>query len=284
VTADAWRARFDAVQARRRAAANAPLTDVRTLVDCGAEHALRPIANDWSRAAFDGAFYESAADLSIGVVFVQSGARNTGTRNPASLGGGAVDEHLIYEGLTRVAANGVVVGAGTLHPDSFFSVWRDELVQLRAARGLSRHPAQIVLSVDGTPCPDEVLLFNVQDVPVFIITSAAGRDRLSPALESRPWVHAILGASLAEQCAELRTRGMTRLCSIGGRRSASELVDAGLMQDVYLTTTQSSAGEPGTPWYVGRRSLSFEPVVVKEWDGRDGVVRFEHLLVIPRSS
>jgi riboflavin biosynthesis pyrimidine reductase len=171
------------------------------------------------------------------------------------------------------------VGAGTLYRDSFFSVWRAEVIELRLARGLPRHPAQVVLTVDGSPCPDDVLLFNVPDVPVFVVTSAAGRDRLSPALESRPWVHAILGPSLPEQFAQLHARGMRRFCSIGGRRSASQLVDAGLVQDVYLTTTQSSAGDPGTPWYVGTRRLPFERVVVKEWDGPDGIVSFEHLLV-----
>jgi riboflavin biosynthesis pyrimidine reductase len=215
----------------------------------------------------------------MGVVFVRSRDGNTGTRNPSSLGGGAVDEHLIFEGLSRVAADAVVVGAGTLYRDSFFSVWRTELIELRRALGLPRHPAQVILTVDGSPCPDDVLLFNLPDVPVFVVTSPAGRDRLSPALEPRPWVHAILGPSLPVQFSELRSRGMTRFCSIGGRRSASELVDAGLVQDIYLTTTSSSAGEPGTPWYVGKRRLSLQPVVVKEWDGLEGVVQFEHLRV-----
>jgi len=52
------------------------------------------------------------------------------------------------------------------------------------------------------------------------------------------------------------------------------------VQDVYLTTTQSSAAEPGTPWYVGNRALTLEPIVVKEWAGRGGLVRFEHLLLV----
>ncbi len=215
----------------------------------------------------------------MGVVFVRSREGNTGTRNPASLGGGSVDEQLIYEGLTRAGADAVVVGAGTLHPNAFFSVWRRELIELRLARGLPRHPAQVVLSIDGTPCPDEVLLFNVPDVPVFVLTSAAGRDRLSPALQSRPSVHLLSAPSLTEQFDQLSARGMSRFCSIGGRRSASALVDAGLVDDVYLTTTPSSAGDPGTPWYVGTDRLSLDAVVVKEWDGPDGVVRFEHLLL-----
>jgi riboflavin biosynthesis pyrimidine reductase len=286
VTPEDWRARFDAVVARRTAAADTPLPRVQTIVDRGRDHALDAIADAWSSAAFDGPFYQSRPGdaFSMGVVFVRSRDGNTGVKDPSSLGGGVVDEHLIYEGLSRVAVDAVVVGAGTLCRNSFFSVWRTELIELRRARGLARHPAQVVLTVDGTPCPDDVLLFNVPDVPVFVVTSAPGRDRLSTALESRPWVHAILGPSLPEQFAQLHARGMTRFCSIGGRRSASQLVDAGLVQDVYLTTTPLSAGEPGTPWYVGTRRLSLEPVVVKEWGCSDGVARFEHFLAIQRSS
>ena len=278
---EGWRARFEEASARRTHAAHAPLTPVRTIVDVSAAFTLDAIGDAWSSSAFDGPFYQSRAGggYSIGVVFVRSRDGNTGTRDPSSLGGGTVDEYLIFEGLSRVAADAVVIGAGTLYRDSFFSVWRRELIELRRVLGLPRHPAQVILTVDGSPCPDDVLVFNVPDVPVFVVTSPAGRDRLSPALEARPWVHAILGPSLAEQFAQLRARGMTRFCSIGGRRSASELVDAGLVQDVYLTTTSSSAGEPGTPWYVGKRSLSLQPVVVKEWDGPDGAVRFEHLCV-----
>lgn len=276
-----WHVRFEDVAARRSASANAPLAPVRTILDRSAAFALGAIGDASTSAAFDGPFYQSYGSdgFSMGVVFVQSREGNTGAKDPSSLGGGPVDEHLIYEGLSRVAADAVVIGAGTLYPNSFFSVWRAELIELRLARGLPRHPAQVVLSVDGSPCPDEVLLFNVPDVPVFVVTSAAGRDRLSPALESRPWVHAILGPSLPEQFAQLHARGMTRFCSIGGRRSASELVDAGLVQDLYLTTTPSSAGQPGTPWFVGKRTLSLEPVVVKEWDGPEGPIRFEHQLI-----
>lgn len=276
-----WGARFDDVAARLARAANVPLTPVRTILDRSAGYALDSIGNASSLAAFDGPFYQArAADgFSMGVVFVQSREGNTGTNDPVSLGGGSVDAHLIYEGLSRVAADAVVVGAGTLHRDAFFSVWRTDLIELRRALGLPRHPAQVVLSVDGSPCPDDVLLFNVPDVPVFVLTSAPGRDRLSPALESRPWVRPILGASLSDQFAQLQTHGLRRFCSIGGRRSASALIDAGLVQDVYLTTTQSSAAEPGTPWYVGTRALPLEPIVVKEWAGRDGLVRFEHLLI-----
>ena len=274
-----WPERFAAVEARRTRGAIAPLARVRTIDDRSAAAApLRAIGSAWTRQAFDGPFFETPADggISLGVVFVRSREGNTATRNPASLGGGTIDEHLIYEGLSRVAADAVVAGAGTLHPDALFTVWRPELVELRLALGLPRHPSQVVMSADGSVRPDDLLLFNLPDVPVYVLTSAAGRERLAASLAPRPWVHAVAGRALPEQFEVLRARGIRRACSVGGRRSATELVDANLVKDVYLTTTQASGGEPGTPWYTGRRRLEMQTVLVKEWDGEHGPVRFEH--------
>ena len=270
-----WRRRFEDTCARRTAGAAAPLAPVQTIQEAAGHRDLEAIGNPWSLAAFDGPFYQAPGD-SLGVVFVRSAEGNTGAKDPSSFGGGAVDQHLIYEGLSRVAADGVVVGAGTLHPGSFFSVWRRELVELRTALGRPRHPAQIVLSADGSVRLEDVLLFNVPEVPVFVITSAVGRERLSAALDARPWIAPVTGDSLHQQFEALRARGLHRLCSIGGRRSATELVDAGLVRDVYLTTTPSRSGEPGTPWYVGKRTLSLQTIAVKQWDGEDGPVLFEH--------
>jgi len=133
-----------------------------------------------------------------------------------------------------------------------------------------------VMSADGSATPDDVLLFNLPGVRVFLITSAAGRDRLSAPLAARPWVTAIVAGSLAEQFAALRDAGIHRACSVGGRRSATALVDANLVNDVYLTTTQAAGGTPATPWYIGRRRLAMTTVLVKAWDGEHGAVRFEH--------
>ena len=273
-----WGERYAAVEARRTARSAAPLERVRTLADRTDGANLRAIGNAWSRAAFDGPFFETPPDgaFSMGVVFVQSREGDTATRNPASLGGGSVDEQLIYEGLSRVAADAVVAGAATLHADALFTVWRPELVELRLARNLPRHPAQVVMSADGSVKPDELLLFNVPDVPVYVLTSSAGRERLAAALEPRPWVEVVTGGSLPEQFARLRDAGIQRGCSVGGRHAATALVDAGLVKDVYLTKTQVSGGEPGTPWYVGRRRVELRTVLVKEWQGDHGVVRFDH--------
>lgn len=273
-----WGERYTRLEARRMERSLAPLAAVRTVEDQGASLNLRGIGDAWSEAAFDGRLYESRGrgGLSLGVVFVRSRDGDTGTRNPAELGGGAVDEHLIYEGLSRVAADGVAVGAGTLHRDAFFTVWRPELVALRRRLNLPRHPAQIVMSASGSIDMDDVLLFNVADVPVYLLTTEAGRRRVTDALARRPWVTAIVADSPIAQFEALRRDGIGRICSVGGRRAATELVDAGLVQDVYLTTTPRRAGEPGTPGYVGRRALEMRIVLKKTWNGEDGVVTFEH--------
>src|SRR5262245_24287311 len=159
---DWWAERYLRLEARRTKQSLGPFEDVRTVEDRGAALGLRAIGDAWSTAAFDGPFFESRGDgVSLGVVFVRSRDGDTGTRNPGALGGGAVDEHLIYEGLSRVLADAVIVGAGTLHDDAFFTVWRPELIALRRAAGLPRHPAQVVMSADGSVRPGEWLLFNV---------------------------------------------------------------------------------------------------------------------------
>jgi riboflavin biosynthesis pyrimidine reductase len=273
-----WRERYRALEGRRTARSVAPLEVVRTIEDRGEELGLDAVGNTWSRAAFDGAFFESRVPgrVSLGVVFVRSRDGNTGTRDPAALGGGAVDEHLVYEGLSRVAADAVVAGAATLHANALFTVWRPELVALRLARGLPRHPAQIVMSASGSVSPDGLLLFNVPEIPVFVLTSAEGRERLARAADARPWMTIVAAPSLGEQFEALHAAGIRRACSVGGRRAATDLVDAGLVQDVYLTTTARAGGEPDTPWYVGRREPRLRRVLAKAWDGPDGAVRFEH--------
>jgi riboflavin biosynthesis pyrimidine reductase len=273
-----WKARLRSLEQRRTARSLVPLEHVRTIDDRTAGFTLAPIGSAWTESAFDGPFYQSLArnGIAASVVFVQSRDGNTGTRNPAGLGGGAVDEHLIYEGLTRVAADAVICGSGTLHPDAFFTVWRPELVALRERYGLPRHPTQVVMSTEGSVGPDSVLLFNIPDVPVYVLTSPAGRHRLSTALTARPWVHTVVAESLPQQFEALRRAGIQRISSVGGRRSASALVDAGLVGDVYLTTTPCDGGEPGTPWYVGAGRLALRPALIKEWDGADGTVRFVH--------
>ena len=240
------------------------------------------IGNAWSRRLFDGPFYVSPPATperpACSLVFVQSSDGNTVARDPSVLGGGKTDLHLIYEGLSRVAADAVMAGAETVRGSRLvLSVWHPELVAMRQSLGLPRHPAQVVATVRGLNLA-ETLLFNVPEIPVVLMTVPHGWRAMRGALEARPWITPVVmeaPVSLGAAFARLRTMGISRISCIGGRTVARQLIELGLVDDVYLTCGNRAGGKPGTP-------LFSEPwgrvCVRKRGTGvEDGVV-FEHLV------
>ena len=250
----------------------------------GLEHpagSLIKIGNTWTRQIFDGAFYLSpplSPDRpACSLVFVRSRDGNTGTGNPATLGGGLTDKHLIYEGLSRVAADGVLSGAETIREgDTVLSVWHPELVRLRESLGKPRHPTQIVATLRGLNF--DGLIFNVPEIPVMLLTVGGCTDLMTTALAERPWITPIVmptSHDLPFAMRTIRKHGVRRVSCIGGRSIAGQLLDAGLVSDVYLTTSAKEGGEPGTPLY--RKPIGGELVVRKRGTREDAGVVFEHL-------
>src|SRR6185295_4227205 len=171
------------VERRTRAALAVRIEPLDTLADRSAHFPdLQPIGTAWTRRLYDGPFhlFPPADDLpAVSLVFVQSREGNTVADNPDDLGGGPTDKHLIYEGLTRVAADAVLSGAVTAASTSaFFSVWHPEIVALRAALGLPRHPVQIVISGTGAFPIGRALICNVPEVRAIILTGASTAERL----------------------------------------------------------------------------------------------------------
>ena len=101
---------------KTREAERALIHPLITVADRSAGRNLLAVGNAWTRRNYDGDFHlcripgESPA---VSLVFVQSREGNTAADNPEDLGGGAADKHLIYEGLSRVAADAVLAGAAT---------------------------------------------------------------------------------------------------------------------------------------------------------------------------
>jgi riboflavin biosynthesis pyrimidine reductase len=283
-------ASFERFEERKtREAAGARIERLATIFDRHDDKRLLTVGNAWTRNCYGGDFGLVVAprdETAMSLVFVQSNDGNTGAMDPDALGGGATDKHLIYEGLSRVAADAVLAGARTVHAGAFFSVWHPELIALRRTLGLARHPAQIVVSREGRMDHD-ALLFDVPDVPAYLIAGAEGRLRLQTWLRERPWIRPIpLDADdLRAVIDRLRVEeGIRRISAIGGRFTATRLVDAGLVQDIYLTTSSRSGGEPGTPWYTGARAPTLDVVTKKAWSDEGGDIVFEHALISKRAS
>lgn len=279
---DGWVEQFRQFVARKTSLATTALLPPYLTELADPEGHVLAVGNAWSKRLFDGPFYLSPAANSsrpaCSLVFVQSADGNTGTADPRLLGGGNTDLHLIYEGLSRVAADAVLAGAGTIRRSEIvFSVWHPELVHLRKSLGLSRHPIQIVATIRGLEL-DDTLLFNVPEIPVVLLTVASAVQRMQEAATARPWVTLLPmdgPGDLPRAFERLRSMGVARVSCIGGRTLAGRLLDASLIDDVYLTTGLAAGGEPesslfSSPW----RSRT---VVRKRGTGVEQGVIFEHL-------
>jgi len=270
---------------KTQAAAAAPIERLTTTFDGSAAEPVDAIGNQWSRTHYGGDFnlyVPPDGRTALSLVFVQSKDGNTGAKDPSALGGGPTDEHLIYEGLSRVAADAVLAGAGSLPRRSLFSVWHPALVALRASLGLARHPAQIVVSKEGRALDFTSLVFNVPEVPVFLVAGDACLSRHTPALRERTWIRCVPleGGDIRAALERLRSEaGIRRISAIGGRFTASHLVDAGAAQDLYLTTASRDGGEPGTPWYTGPAPPPLRTMTQKQWPHLGARVLFEHILI-----
>jgi riboflavin biosynthesis pyrimidine reductase len=73
-----------------------------------------------------------------------------------------------------------------------------------------------------------------------------------------------------------REHGIHRISSVGGRTAATSLIDAGLVQDLCLTTAAHPGGDSHTPYYAGHHPPALQLIVRKrERDVADPIV-FEH--------
>jgi riboflavin biosynthesis pyrimidine reductase len=270
-------------------AVRAVIPGFRSIEDYAEQFSVVGLGNEWTTGLFDGLFYVSAADRDdlplVNGVFVRSREGNTLIENPADLGGGEGDKHLIYEGLSRVHVDAVLAGAATVRgSDVVFSVWHPEAAALRASFGLPRHPAQIVVTARGALDIDRELLFTTPELRVFVLAPRDGIERLSPRVRDRPWIRLVplTGSTPFRQALATlkRDHHIHRMSIVGGRTMMSTLLAERLVQDVYLTTTPISAGHAGTPYY-GDTPPRTTLVLKKEAHGPEAGVVFEHLRVVP---
>jgi 5-amino-6-(5-phosphoribosylamino)uracil reductase len=281
----AWHRRFEAfAEKKSREAMAASMPPYETELEQPHDR-MTAVGNDWTHTLFDGPFYLSPAGGPqrplCSLVFVQSADGNTGAARPADLGGGKTDAHLIYEGLSRVAADAVLSGADTVRGGgTVFSVWHPELVRLRASLGLPRHPVQMVATERGVDV-ERMLPFNAPELTAVVITVPDGLARMHNALRTRPWVTPVVMADrreLRRAFEQLAALGLHRISCIGGRRLAGSLLDAGLVDDLYLTTAPRPGGEPDTP--LPPAALAGAVVVRKRGTGEETGVAFEHRVMI----
>jgi riboflavin biosynthesis pyrimidine reductase len=141
----------------------------------------------------------------------------------------------------------------------------------------------VVATRSGDLDVESSLLYNVPEVRVFILTEDAGARALEPFAQKRPWIQVLNAGAESDVIAGLKTlraeHGIARVSSIGGRTLTTQLLEAGVIQDIYLTTSPKPGGEPDTPFYTGARPLEKTLVVRKSGRDEEAGVVFEHFVI-----
>src|SRR5262249_38404844 len=124
----------------------------------------------------------------------------------------------------------------------------------------------------------DVLIYNVPALRVIVLTVASSVDIMRQELSERPWITPLVMShrdDLSSAFRALKAMGIHRVSAIGGRPVARALIDAGLVDELYLTTSARPGGEPDTPLYP--TPLAAETILRKR-EPTEGVV-FEHKLL-----
>jgi riboflavin biosynthesis pyrimidine reductase len=151
-------------------------------------------------------------------------------------------------GLLRASADCVLIGSGTLHgsPKALWTPERahpdeaDAFAKLRQRLGLSPEPALAVMSATGALGPDHPALEH----GAVVLTTQRGADRCRdlPGAVEIEVLDGEIAVDPAEAIAALRARGFERILSEAGPHVFGSLLEAGLVDELFLTVSPLLAG------------------------------------------
>lgn len=175
--------------------------------------------------------------------------------------GSEADTLLLTE--LRAIADAVLVGTGTIRAEGYGRlVGNPERVARREAAGLLPTPPLALIS-RSFDIPWDARLFEAADQPVVVYTSAGGTP--PPRVAAPVEVVRLEDPGPAAVMADLRARGVRALLCEGGPTLNSALLEAGVVDELFLTLSPLLAGEPDAPRIVEGLGLP-EPVsLALEW-------------------
>jgi len=152
-------------------------------------------------------------------------------------------------GLLRACADAVIIGAGTLRatpghlwtPAHVYPDLATEFISLRSALGRATEPQLVVITAKGDVDASHPAIVR----GALVMTTDDGAKLVERTLPSTCEVIAMgRGATidLREALAALRARELEVLLTEGGPHLMGQLIDAGLMEDVFLTISPVVAG------------------------------------------
>jgi riboflavin biosynthesis pyrimidine reductase len=187
--------------------------------------------------------YSNFVETLDGVVAIHDEPRS----NRLVSGGSASDRFVM--GLLRACADCVLLGSGTLHgsprslwtPERAYPDGAEAFAELRRRLGLRPVPALAVLTATGGLEPEHPALVE----EALVLTTERGAERSHGRLPEAVEIVPLPGDTAVEAAAAvgfLRGRGYARILSEAGPHVFGALLDAGLVDEVFLTLAPLLAG------------------------------------------
>jgi riboflavin biosynthesis pyrimidine reductase len=160
---------------------------------------------------------------------------------------GSESERLVM-GLLRAAADAVLIGSGTLcasprglwTPEKAYPPAADAFADLRRRLDLPSVPARVVVTGTGSIPPTHPLFAD----GAIVLTTESGASRLDGRLPPSTTVVSLGDSQVDLRAAihALRARGHELIVSEAGPRTFASLVEAGLVDELFLTVSPLVAG------------------------------------------
>jgi len=156
-------------------------------------------------------------------------------------------------GLLRAHSDAVLIGAGTLRaaPNQAWSArfthpeTASEFASLRSHMGLAPEPTTVVVTASGNVDLNQKGLAD-PSVPVLIITTQNGAEALQQYRPLPDHIEVVSAGSASVEPAavlhELEVRGLRLILCEGGPNLFGQMLDAGLIDELFLTVAPQIAG------------------------------------------
>jgi riboflavin biosynthesis pyrimidine reductase len=164
--------------------------------------------------------------------------------------GGPADKRALAR--IRDACDVILIGAGTARDESYPPYPGGAARQARrVAKGLAARPPVAMVTRTGALPEGHPLVADPEDAPI-VIVAGADEDTARASLEPTPAGPAITWIVAGDEAldwpgalAGLAARGLTRISCEGGPRIKGELLDAGLVDEAFVTIAPALVGGDG---------------------------------------
>lgn len=182
-------------------------------------------------------------------------------------------DYYFYRELSKTLADAVVAGAETVRgsPDQerfTMSMYDPELIAFRTqVLHKPRHPLQVVITGSGNIATEREYIFNLPEFKVLVFTTARGQATLSAHRFDKENVRIV---SMGERI-DFRTIteilrnefAVERMLVIGGASVATQFIDAGVIDEMFITSANTLGYGNARTFYEGKQLLEMRTVSLK---------------------